>query len=243
MIIIDFSKLQIEDLNENKLENPILKGNLNKFSYISESIYIYIYNIYIYIYKYIDDRIFSEISGSIIFYGCLGILTVGIASALLFGFGLGIMFSFVSMLQLLCLIPTMSLNLPNNLLYFINNYLRWANFRFSYFNNFLNKIGVINLNSVNNQALSKYLAENDYSSKSILVNYGGQIFLLLIIFSLYPLFRLGFKLTKLNIFKIVSKAYEYRIPLMAANLAYVEFSVVSMISLFQVGYIFINILI
>ena len=169
-----------------------------------------------------------------IMYGCMGVFSIGLISTLMFGFGTNMMFSFVGMLQLLCLIPIMSINLPNNLLHFINNYLKWANLRFSFLNNFLDKMGLINLDSVNNQSLSTYLDESDYSSKSILVNYGGQIFIYLIIFSCYPLFRLGYKLTKLNLFKTMSKAYEFRIPLIISNLAYVEFSVVSMISLWQV---------
>ena len=149
------------------------------------------------------------------------------------------------MLQLINLMPLLMVDLPENFRIFINDYLKWSNFRFPWLENFFQQTGILDLTELENNPLHPKFAENGYESRSILINYGGQMFLWVCLLSFYPVIWFLAKCTKFKFFIKLKESYEFTAIITALNESFMEISLVMGISLWEVllyTYIYIYIL-
>ena len=100
--------------------------------------------------------------------------------------------------------------------------------------NFFHKAKILDLSSLEDQPVHPRFAENGYESKSILINYGGQIFMWILLLCLYPVFWVLAKTTKIKFFVRIKESYEYNAIFTAMTESFMELSLVVLISTWQV---------
>ena len=200
---------------------------LTNFKYIDPSIICF--------YIFIEDKETVDSSGNTVFYTMTGLLSVNLLISFVCAGSMNTLFPLFNMIQLITFIPLLEINLPENLRSFINDYLKFSNFKFGILYNPFHSWGILDLSEMNHDPLNEKFEENGIESKALIVNYGGQLlFWTFIIFLYIPItiFSKCFKSKKLSELK---KSYEYTILLTSFSEAFLEFGLTSFLNLYQVG--------
>ena len=136
--------------------------------------------------------------------------------------------------------PLLEIALPESLKSFIGEYLQFANFSFDFLFNPFHKWGLIDLSDVVNNPLNPNFKENGLDSRVLIVNYGGQLLIWTIIALFYIPIYIFHKLCPCKKFKELKDAYEYGVLLTSFSEAFVEFTLLSFLNIYQVNiYIYI----
>ena len=141
------------------------------------------------------------------------------------------LFNFI---QLILLIPLLQLELPENLLVFIREYLQFANFKFAFLENPLHRWKIIDLSEINVNPLNENFERNEVMSRAMMVNYGGQLFLWIITIALYIPIAIFAKCCKISKFKKLKQSYEYGVLMTSFIEAFIEFTLMSFLNITQV---------
>ena len=180
-------------------------------------------------------------SGNTVLYSMIGLLSFNVLVAVVCSSGMSFLFPLFNMIQLINLMPLLELNLPENLRTFIGKYLQFANLKFDFMYNPFHTWNMINLSEVNNRPLNDNFESNGLMSKAFLVNYGGQLIIWTVIIALYiPITGIA-KCCKWQIFINLKRAYEYGVLLTSFSEAFLEFSLLSFLNIYQVIYMHIYI--
>ena len=180
-------------------------------------------------------------TGNSILYSAMALLTINILIAVVCAGSMSFLFPLFNMIQLITILPLLQLNLPENLRAFINDYLQFANFHFDFLYNPFHKWNFIDLAEVNNNPLNDNFELNNVQSRALLVNYGGQLVIWTIIAFLYFPVCILAKCCKINKFKELKNSYEYGILLTSFSEAFVEFTLLSFLNIYQVIRLYIYI--
>ena len=176
----------------------------------------------------------TKSSGNSVFYSMLGLLTLNLLIAFICAGSMSFLFPLFNMIQLITLLPLLQIDLPENLRAFIRDYLQFANFHFDFLYNPFHRWNIINLAEVNNNPLNENFELNGIESRILIVNYGGQLVIWTIIAFLYIPICLINKCTGWKKFKELKTAYEYAVLLTSFSEAFVEFTLLSFLNLYQV---------
>ena len=199
--------------------------------------------VYIYIYIYIDDKEVVDSSGNAVLYSMLGLLTLNLIIAIVCSSSMSLLFPLFNMIQLITLSPLLQLNLPENIRSFISEYLQFANLKFDFLFNPFHNWKLLDLSEVINNPFNDNFAANDLKSRSLLVNYGTQIMIWSFVAFLYIPISIFAKCCKCKKMLELKSAYEYGVLFTSFSEAFVEFTLLSFLNLFQVSiyivYIFI----
>ena len=171
----------------------------------------------------------------------IGLLSLNVILAIICSAGMSFLFPLFNMIQLIAFLPLLEVNIPANLRTFINEYLQFANFKFDILYNPFHKWNLIDLSQVNYNPLNENFERNEIYSRELLVNYGGQLIIWTIIICTYfPVLVLA-KCFPCKALKELKKAYEYGVLLTSFSEAFVEFSLLAFLNIYQVLYIYIYI--
>ena len=190
---------------------------------------IYNFNIFI-----LDDKQTVKSSGNIIQYSAMGAFLLQLLICILFAGSMNILFPLFNLIQLILLIPLLELELPENLTIFIREYLQFASFNFEFLYNPFHRWNFIDLSEVNINPLNDNFEENGLKSRSLMVNYGGQLMLWTITILLYIPITIFAKCCKIRIFQKLKRAYEYGVLITSFTEAFLEFTLLSFLNLTQV---------
>ena len=218
------------DINGNNLKSKEFTMDLGVFKYFDPGKQI---QIYIYIYILADEKVVSS-SGNTVLYSMLGLLSFNLLVAIVCSSSMSFLFPLFNMLQLINLMPLLEVDLPENLRSFIGIYLQFANLKFDFMYNPFHKWGIIDLTEVNYNPLNDNFERNGIMSKAFLVNYGGQLIFWTIIIFLYIPISIIAKCCGWSKFKELKRAYEYGVLLTSFSEAFVEFALLSFLTMFQV---------
>ena len=144
------------------------------------------------------------------------------------------LFPLFNMIQIICLLPLLQVPLPLNLKAFISYYLQFANFKFDFLFNSFHRWKIIDLSEVNINPLNPNFEENDIKSRAFLVNYGGQLVIWTIVIFLYIPIALLAKFCRWKKFRELKSAYEFTVLLISCSEAFLEFTLLAFLNLFQV---------
>ena len=170
----------------------------------------------------------------------MGAFFLQLVICILFAGSMNILFPLFNLIQLILLIPLLELELPENLSIFIREYLQFASFNFEFLYNPFHRWNFIDLSEVNINPLNDNFEENGLKSRSLMVNYGGQLMLWTIIILLYIPITILAKYCKIRKFQKLKRAYEYGVLITSFTEAFLEFTLLSFLNLTQV-YIYIYI--
>ena len=176
----------------------------------------------------------GESSGNSIFYSMLGLLSFNILITIFSSSTMNYLFPLFNMIQIITLIPLLEINLPENFRSFIEEYLQFSNFKFDALYNPIENWGILDLSELNNNPLNENFKANNIHSRSLLVNYGGQLVIWTIIILLYIPVCVLAKWCKINKFKEIKGAYEYGVLLTSFSEAFIEFSLLAFLNLTEV---------
>ena len=151
---------------------------------------------------------------------------------------MNILLPLFNLIQLILLIPLLTLELPENLRIFISDYLQFASFNFAFLYNPFHRWKLIDLSEVNYNPLNDNFDENGVKSRSLMVNYGGQLILWTLTIVLYIPITILAKCCKIRKFQELKRAYEYGVLITSFTEAFLEFTLLSFLNLTQV-YIYI----
>ena len=210
----------------NLLLDPQLIANLHQYTYLPESTSIYIY---------IEEKDLAVDTGTAIMNGGIGFFSLTLLLQVFFSMSMNVMWALINMLQLINMMPLLMIDLPENLRIFITEYLGWANLHIPWLHNFFHQWGVIDLSTLEDNPINHKFGENGYKSRSILVNYGGQMVLWGCLLAFYPFICLLARCTKLKFFIRLKKAYKYTTIITALNESFMEISLVMLISIWDVS--------
>ena len=190
-----------------------------------------IYRIYIYI--YIEDEQIVDSSGKTMLYSMLGLLSFNLAIAIFCSSGMSFLFPLFNLIQLINLLPLLSLDFPENLRVFISTYLQFANLKFEFLVNPLHQWNIVDLSQFNTP-LNDNFERNGIGCKQFVVNYGGQLIIWTIIIFLYIPITIVAKCCKIKKFIEIKSAYEFNILLASFTEAFLEFSLLSFLNIYEV---------
>ena len=167
----------------------------------------------------------------------MGLLSFNLIIAIVCSSSMSFLFPLFNMIQLVTMLPLLEVTIPENLRSFIRHYLQFANFKFDILYNPFHKWNIINLGEVNNNPLNENFESNDLASRSLIVNYGGQLVIWTVIILLY--FPIAFlaKFCDCKRLKELKCAYEYNVLITSFSEAFVEFALLSFLNMYQVQYI------
>ena len=164
----------------------------------------------------------------------LALLSLNIIIAIVCAGSMSFLFPLFNMIQLIVLLPLLEVNLPENLQSFIDNYLQFANFKFDFLVNPFHRWNIIDLSEVVNNPLNKNFEENEVNSRVLIVTYGGQLIIWTVIALLYFPILFCAKICGCKKFKELKKAYEFGVLFTSFSEAFVEFTLLSFLNIYQV---------
>ena len=170
----------------------------------------------------------------------MGAFFLQLLICILFAGSMNILFPLFNLIQLILLIPLLELELPQNLTIFIREYLQFASFNFEFLYNPFHNWNFIDLSEVNINPLNDNFEENGLKSRSLMVNYGGQLMLWTITILLYIPITILAKCCKFRKFQRLKRDYEYGVLITSFTEAFIEFTLLSFLNITQV-YIYIYI--
>ena len=179
-------------------------------------------------------------SGTYIQYLTMITFLLQLLICIFFAGSINILLPLFNLIQLILLIPLLELELPENLRVFISEYLQFASFNFEFLYNPFHRWNLIDLSEVNINPFNDNFEENDVKSRSLMVNYGGQLMLWIITILLYIPITILAKCCKIQKFQKLKRDYEYGVLITSFIEAFLEFTLFSFLNLTQV-YIYIYI--
>ena len=153
---------------------------------------------------------------------------------ILFAGSMNLLLPLFNLIQLILLIPLLTLELPENLRIFIKDYLQFASFNFVFLPNPFHRWKFIDLSEVNYNPLNDNFEENGVKSRPLMVNYGGQLMLWTLTIVLYIPITVLAKCCKNPIFLKLKRAYEYGVLITSVSEAFLEFTLLSFLNITQV---------
>ena len=172
-------------------------------------------------------------SGDAVMYSMIGLLSINIIIAIVCSSSMSLLFPLFNMIQLITILPLLQINLPENFRAFIREYLQFANLKFDFLFNPFHNWKVLDLSSVNSNPYNENFADNDLQSRALIVNYGTQLMIWTLVALSYIPIVIFSKCCGCKKLKEIKSAYEYAVLLTSFSEAFVEFSLLSFLNLFQ----------